>query len=110
MYSRHKQSLQIYNKHKEFFGTTQIDLKIYDMLREQKGGENQIEEKYDSHTNRDSQMIDRNSNMFFGDGVDPDMMRGTDKLGSSLINPNQSTTDFTEAERIIADEDNRKSK
>ena len=56
-------------------------------------------------------MIDRNSTMLFGDGIDPDMMRDqTNKLGQSIINQHQSTSDFTEAERILTDEDNRKSK
>lgn len=34
--SRHKQSLQIYNKHKEYFGITQIDLKVQELIRIQK--------------------------------------------------------------------------
>ena len=79
--------MQIYNKHKEFFGTTQIDLKIYDMLREQKSQEKQIEEKFDSHTNRESSMTARDSTMLFGDGMDQDIMRDTThKLGQSIIN------------------------
>ena len=45
-YSRHKQSLQLYEQHKEIFGITPIDLKIKELIREQKQNELKQEQWY----------------------------------------------------------------
>ena len=48
--------------------------------------------------------------MLFGENVDSDIMRETNKLGHSLLNPNASSADLTEPEKIISDEEARKQK
>ena len=104
-YSRHKQSLQLYEQHKEIFGITPIDLKIKEMIREQKQNELKQEQMYKQENSKMAEIDKKNAAMMM---TFPDV---EEEKQSMIKNSKLHTaTEMSEQDKLLKGDDWRRSK